>query len=277
MPRLRPGREARRRSRARPGRLVPEGYARLGQRPYARSSLVGSASPSRPRTERRVQVQAPLAGRRRSRRGDAYASIVLVVAPSSEDEMVLAFLQAEVDSPRFGRSARKAVGDMNLVSNPRLDEPHENARRRTALQRYRGYGSNDWLFRGFPTEAARWERVRLTRDDLGGLLYAKAPEWVLLSRGSRLVADGAEHVGVDAVPRLQRLRRPRRQWDGLHVSWAPRNGKRRSGKPAKVSRPSRRNSERAASTRRRSSSRKAEVRRTSSLRVTHVRQHSYCT
>jgi hypothetical protein len=125
---------------------------------------------------------------------------MLVVGPSSEDEMVLAFLQAEVDSPRFGRSARKALRDMNLVSNPRLDEPRENARRRTALQRYRGFGSNDWLFRGFPAGEATWQRVRLTRDDLGGLLYGKAPEWVLLSRGSRLVSDGAEHVGVDAVP-----------------------------------------------------------------------------
>jgi len=125
---------------------------------------------------------------------------VLVVGPSSEDEMILAFLQAEVDSPRFGHSARKAVGHMNLVSNPRLDEPRENARRRTALQRYRGFGSNDLLFRGFPAGAATWERMRLTRDDLGGLLYTKAGGWVLLSRGSRLVADGAEHVGVDAVP-----------------------------------------------------------------------------
>jgi len=70
--------------------------------------------------------------------------------------MVLAFLQAEVDSPRFRHSARKAVGDMNLVSSPRLDEPRENARRRTALQRYRGFGNNDWLFRGFPAEVARW-------------------------------------------------------------------------------------------------------------------------
>ena len=82
--------------------------------------------------------------------------------------MVLAFLQAEVDSPRFGYLARKAVGDMKLIANPRLDEPRENASRRTALQRYRGFGSNDLLFRGFPAEVATWERMRLTRDDLGG-------------------------------------------------------------------------------------------------------------
>lgn len=131
--------------------------------------------------------------------------------------MVLAFLQAEVDSPRFGRAARKAVGDMNLVSNPRLDEARENARRRMALQRYRGFGSNDWLFRGFPAGVATWERVRLTRDDLGGLRYAKAPEWVLLSRGSRLIADGAEHVGVDAVPTS-----PEIAASASAVGWPPR-------------------------------------------------------
>jgi hypothetical protein len=131
--------------------------------------------------------------------------------------MVLAFLQAEVDSPRFGRAARKAVGDMNLVSNPRVDDPRENARRRTALQRYRGYGSNDWLFRGFPAGVATWERVRLTHDDLGGLLYAKAPEWVLLSRGSRLVADGAQHVGAGAVPTSSEIAA-----SASTVGWPPR-------------------------------------------------------
>jgi hypothetical protein len=140
-----------------------------------------------------------------------------VVGQSSEEEMVLAFLQAEVDSPRFGNDARKAVGDMNLVSNPHLGEPRENARRRTALQRYRGFGSNDLLFRGFPAEVATWERVRLTRDDLGGLLYAKAPAWVLLSRGSRLVAEGAEHVGVDAVPSA-----PEIAASAAAVGWPPR-------------------------------------------------------
>jgi hypothetical protein len=140
---------------------------------------------------------------------------VLVVGPSSEEEMVLAFLQAEVDSPRFGRSARKAVGDMSLVYSPRLDEPRENARRRTALQRYRGFGSNDLLFRGFPAGVATWERVRLTRDDLGGLLYTNAGEWVLLSRGSRLVADGAEHV--DAVPTS-----PEIAASASAVGWPPR-------------------------------------------------------
>jgi len=142
---------------------------------------------------------------------------VLVVGPSSEDEMVLAFLQAEVDSPRFGNLARTAVRDMNLVTNPHLDEPRENARRRTALQRYRGFGSNDLLFRGFPAVEATWERVRLTRDDLGGLLYAKAGEWVLLSRGSRLIADGAEHVGVNAVPTS-----PEIAASASAVGWPPR-------------------------------------------------------
>src|SRR6266550_1921403 len=62
-----------------------------------------------PDRRRRVPLQAPLAGRGRSPRSNAYPSRVLVVGPSGEDEMVLAFLQAEVDSPRFSHSARKAV------------------------------------------------------------------------------------------------------------------------------------------------------------------------
>ncbi|MDP9223865.1 MAG: hypothetical protein M3P18_08415 [Actinomycetota bacterium] len=123
-----------------------------------------------------------------------------VVGPSSEEEMVLAFLQAEVYSPRFREFARAALGDMSLVYNPRLDDAVQNTRRRQALQDYRGFGRNEALFRGFPEHAATWERMSLTREDLGGLRYANAPEWVLLSRGSRLVSDGAKHVGQGAVP-----------------------------------------------------------------------------
>ena|SRR5438067_1888129 len=140
-----------------------------------------------------------------------------VVGPSNEDEMVLAFLRAEVHSPRFRQAARLAIGDLKLVDNPRLDDSHQNARRRTALQRYRGFGRNDFLFRGFPDGAAKWERVRLKREDLGGLLYAKAGEWVLLSRGSRLVSDGAAHVGVDAVPAF-----PEIAASAVAVGWPPR-------------------------------------------------------
>jgi hypothetical protein len=61
----------------------------------------------------------------------------------SEDEMVLAFLSAEVDSPRFGADARSALGDLELVRDPDLSDTHANQRRRSALARYRGWGTND--------------------------------------------------------------------------------------------------------------------------------------
>ncbi len=57
----------------------------------------------------------------------------------------------------------------------------------------RGFGVGTYLFQGFPSDA-EWRRVALTRDDVGGLLYANYPTWVTLSGGSRLVRDGAANV-----------------------------------------------------------------------------------
>jgi hypothetical protein len=109
--------------------------------------------------------------------------------------MILAFLRAEVHSARFKNEARRALrGDLSLVAEgARLDSAYENTRRREALMEYRGYGRNAFLFRSFPAMPA-WKRVALTRADLAALKYAKAPEWVLLSRGSRLVSDALQNL-----------------------------------------------------------------------------------
>jgi hypothetical protein len=108
--------------------------------------------------------------------------------------MVLAFLQAEVYSPRFRSGAIQALGgDRSLVYSARLDDPSQNRRRKAALAAWRGFGAGTFLFQGFPSDV-EWRRVALLRDEVGSLQYANYPTWVTLSAGSRLVRDGAANV-----------------------------------------------------------------------------------
>jgi hypothetical protein len=119
------------------------------------------------------------------------------IGEATEDEMVLAFLRAEIHSNRFGGHARQGLrGDLSLVGpDARTDDPYQNARRRQALA-YRGWGYfNIALFNGFPQDAV-WRRVALNRDDLGRLKYANAGTWIVLSGESRILRDGAANVGV---------------------------------------------------------------------------------
>jgi hypothetical protein len=63
-----------------------------------------------------------------------------VVAPITEDEMVLAFLRAEVDSSSFAGAPRAILGSRQPIDAPDLGNEAENALRRAALGAYRGYG-----------------------------------------------------------------------------------------------------------------------------------------
>jgi hypothetical protein len=73
----------------------------------------------------------------------------------------------------------------------------QNLARKYALARARGYGVGAYLFVGFP-DNVEWARAVLTHDDLGQLRYLNHQDWIAMSRGSRLVRDGA--ADVRAVP-----------------------------------------------------------------------------
>ena len=115
-----------------------------------------------------------------------------------EDEMVLAFLSAEVDSPRFGVNARFALGDLELVRDPDLSDSQANQRRRSALASYRGWETNDYLFKNFPREVI-WKLVEVAINELGEFRYARVPEWIALSGGSLLVKDGASNAAKEPL------------------------------------------------------------------------------
>jgi hypothetical protein len=117
---------------------------------------------------------------------------VKLLGPSTEDEMILAFLRAEIESPQYQGNILRFSDARALVDQADPESEQENAARRALLGSYRGYA---WaLFEGFPNDLV-WRHVRLTVDELGGASYANYPTWLILTAGTRLIADGARNVG----------------------------------------------------------------------------------
>ena len=117
---------------------------------------------------------------------------------ATEDEMVLAFLKAEIDSARFGPDCRKALSKYGqtrkkLIDKPDLNNTLDNEVRAAVLEDTRGYSANVALFRGFP-ENVTWRHVGLLPTEYGLLKYAKYNAWCNLSGGSRLVVVGAKNI-----------------------------------------------------------------------------------
>lgn len=127
---------------------------------------------------------------------------VRVLGPASEDDMVLAFLRAELDSSRFSRQLLTALADLGfdrtLVDEADLGDPEQNAGRRRVLDEYRGYERRIGLFGGLPKDVS-WSWVALTPEELADVRYIHWDYWLEVSGGSRRPSD--------AIARM------RRQWE----------------------------------------------------------------
>jgi len=112
--------------------------------------------------------------------------------------VALAFLQAEIDSARYGCHYSKILANSGIRRQSLIDQPdrqsvRENTIRKELLTAVRGFGNRTALFQRFPRDVL-WRRVSIGVADFGTLKYAKCEPWVALSRGSRRVIDGAENV-----------------------------------------------------------------------------------
>jgi hypothetical protein len=135
------------------------------------------------------------------------------LGPATEHDVVLAFLQAEVDSPRFGPRVAQVLQGLRLtralIDQPDLASAQQNFDRIRVLASYRGYRVNQALFTGFPCDTITWRRVRLGPDDFAMLRYCNekgAPGYLLMSGGTRRVVDAAanfERIPTDATPHVQ--------------------------------------------------------------------------
>ncbi len=100
-------------------------------------------------------------------------------------EIVAAWLQAEVASPRFGHRLRLTDVDRRIIERPDLNDPAENSLRRRLL-RYR-----DDILTTIPDDT-EWWAAELSVEDLAGLLAINYAAWEIYSRGTGALLKVAE-------------------------------------------------------------------------------------
>ena len=133
-------------------------------------------------------------------------SVILNLTPITDDEMFVAFLQAELASPVWATAIRNGVDgfkldDLRVITEPNLDDPAEREKRRATLASYRGYGRNTYAFNGFP-ENVTWFKGVTSVVDVAGMRLMNFPEARVLSGGTRIVRDAAtnlRNVEVDTL------------------------------------------------------------------------------
>lgn len=119
--------------------------------------------------------------------------------------MVCAFVRAEIDSPDAAKfivptvlAAGYTVTDFRAaLARPNdLRDAQVVQTARSALA-FRGFGRNDALFRGFPSDV-EWWRALLDDNDFAKMRYGCEPSWVAFAP-SRLVRDGAVAVSTGST------------------------------------------------------------------------------
>ena len=121
---------------------------------------------------------------------------------ASEDQVILAWLQAEIESPDFqayiiGNPPNPANLSLALKAarSPDLRDQTQNDLRRQIITSAYGFGQGAGSFQGLGPDL-RWRRFRLTTDEVGEMLYARqGAAWPVLSPATRKVAEGATNVG----------------------------------------------------------------------------------
>lgn len=130
--------------------------------------------------------------------------MMIELGPARESEVILAFLKAEADSPRFAQSMLQRLGQLGfsrdeLIEGANLEDARQNGARCTILQQYRGYGANAYLFLEFPNDV-RWRRVELEPREHGRLMYAREEHWVRMSDHTRRPARLIEKMTRGEIP-----------------------------------------------------------------------------
>jgi SAM-dependent methyltransferase len=121
---------------------------------------------------------------------------------ATEDQVILAWLQAEIESPDFqafiiGNPPNPANLSLALKAarSSDLRDQSQNDLRRQIITAVYGFGQGTGTFEGLANDI-RWRRMRLTTDEVSEMLYARREgAWHLLSPVTRKVAEGATNVG----------------------------------------------------------------------------------
>lgn len=119
----------------------------------------------------------------------------------TDDQVILAWLQAEIESPGF---QTYIVGDpptpanlsraMTLARKPDLRNSEQNAQRREIIAVAHGFGRGAMIFAGLSNDIT-WRRVRMTVSEVGAILYSnRNAGWTTLAPATRTVAEGAANA-----------------------------------------------------------------------------------
>jgi hypothetical protein len=122
---------------------------------------------------------------------------------ASDDQVILAWLRAEIESPPF---QSYLIGDppkpshlargLALARNPDLDNAEQNAERRRIIASAHGFGRGSLIFAGLEDDI-KWRRVRASIADVSSMLYSnRNATWTTLAPATRTVAEGAANAAV---------------------------------------------------------------------------------
>ena len=120
-----------------------------------------------------------------------------IIQDIQENDMVAAFLRAEVDSYRFGPlladQLRNKKISPSILRKPDVRNDTENQTRADLLSESRGYRRNASLFHGFPDDC-QWKLVAITKSDLDNTYARIYPKGV--KNHCRILT---EHRSMDSV------------------------------------------------------------------------------
>ncbi|MEO8744064.1 MAG: hypothetical protein ABI334_07600 [Candidatus Dormiibacterota bacterium] len=121
---------------------------------------------------------------------------------ATDDQVVLAWLQAEIESPDF---QQYLVGDppnpvylsmaLKAARSPNLKDAEQNELRRRIIGKTHGFGMGAGIFQGLANDI-QWRRFNLTTAEVAEMIYAnRSGAWPILAPVTRKVAEGATNVG----------------------------------------------------------------------------------
>lgn len=120
------------------------------------------------------------------------------IRESSEAEMILEFLRAELNSARFSEQLTKCMERLGiakeLITDADLNDETGNVQRKKLLGDFRGYGENRELFERFPM-VSEWILCRVSGADLEHIRYIDYSYWNELSKGTGKPLSAAETIG----------------------------------------------------------------------------------
>jgi hypothetical protein len=121
---------------------------------------------------------------------------------ATEDQVILAWLQAEIESADFqayivGNPPNPAnlSAVLKAARSPDLRDQAQNELRRQVITSLYGFGQGKGSFEGLGDDI-NWRRLKLTPAEVAEMLYARhGGAWQLLSPVTRKVAEGATNIG----------------------------------------------------------------------------------